>query len=288
MCELFAMSSLEPATVSFSLNELARHGGETGPHKDGWGVAFYAGTDVRIVREASAASDSPSMEFVKEQHFRSNIVVSHIRKATMGAIELANTQPFARELGGRMHVFAHNGELEGTDGLGDLREGRYRPVGDTDSERAFCSLLNQLQELWLAEASPTIEDRLGVVCRFAARVRDHGSANFIYSDSELLFVHGHKRSEHEGEDLRPPGLYTLCRTCPSRRSAGTHGPGDVVTRTKHLDGLEIGLSEKKQQVVLVASVPLTEEGWTPLDEGEVLVVAGGRVLRSERGATVAA
>ncbi|MES9904747.1 MAG: class II glutamine amidotransferase [Sedimenticola sp.] len=50
MCELFAMSSLEPASVSFSMEEFSRHGGLSGPHRDGWGIAFenhsYGGIEV--------------------------------------------------------------------------------------------------------------------------------------------------------------------------------------------------------------------------------------------------
>ena len=50
MCELFAMSSRHPATVTLSLSELLRHGGDTGPHADGWGIAYYEGGDARLVR----------------------------------------------------------------------------------------------------------------------------------------------------------------------------------------------------------------------------------------------
>jgi predicted glutamine amidotransferase len=54
---------------------------------------------------------------------------------------MKNCQPFVRELGGRVHVFAHNGDLD----IGALRAklplGGFRPVGDTDSEYAFCALL---------------------------------------------------------------------------------------------------------------------------------------------------
>ena len=51
MCELFAMSSRAPATVTFSLEALSRHGGADGPHRDGWGVAFFEGGDARVLRE---------------------------------------------------------------------------------------------------------------------------------------------------------------------------------------------------------------------------------------------
>ncbi len=40
VCELFAISSRLPATVSLSLKTLAEHGGGSAPHADGWGIAF--------------------------------------------------------------------------------------------------------------------------------------------------------------------------------------------------------------------------------------------------------
>ena len=265
------MSSLEPATVSISLEELGRRGGLTGPHKDGWGVAFYAGRDVRIVRETCPASSSSSIEFIKSQNFRSRIVISHIRQATKGAVELSNTQPFAREVGGRMHVFAHNGDLEGIEERMAAGEGPYRALGDTDSEYAYCVLMNRMYTLWSSAQAPDLQARLALVSRFALELRDLGPANFVYSDSEVLYVHGHQRTQQETGEIGPPGLYTLCRTCPSRAPR------------QHIEGVEIGLPEGRQQrVLLAASVPLTQEAWTPLAEGEVLAIAGGRVLKSER------
>ena len=50
MCELFALSSNQPTNVTFSLSEFAKHGGLTGPHKDGWGIAFYANRDAQIIK----------------------------------------------------------------------------------------------------------------------------------------------------------------------------------------------------------------------------------------------
>lgn len=270
MCELFAMSSLEPATVSISLEEFAKRGGLTGPHKDGWGVAFYQGPDVRIVRESSPASSSSSMQFVKAQNIRSRLVISHIRQATKGNVELRNTQPFSRELGGRMHLFAHNGDLEGIDEELPSPSGPFRSIGNTDSEYAFTVLMNRMYGIWSGASPPELDARLAVVTEFAAALRGLGPANFIYSDSEVLYIHGHKRSQTEGGEMRPPGLHMLCRVCPSR------APGE------HIDGLEIGLSGKEQRVMLVASVPLTGEAWSPIGEAEILAIAEGLVLRSER------
>jgi len=38
-----------------------------------------------------------------------------------------------------------------------------------------------------------------------------------------------------------------------------------------------------QRVVLFASIPLTDEGWVPLEEGEVVAARGGRLIRSSAG-----
>ena len=61
MCELFALSSSAPTNVHFSLDEFSRHGGCTGPHKDGWGIAYYSQGDVKLVREPLPASDSAAL-----------------------------------------------------------------------------------------------------------------------------------------------------------------------------------------------------------------------------------
>jgi predicted glutamine amidotransferase len=37
------MSANVPTDICFSFSGLVKRGGETGPHKDGWGIAFYEG-----------------------------------------------------------------------------------------------------------------------------------------------------------------------------------------------------------------------------------------------------
>jgi glutamine amidotransferase len=269
MCELFAMSARQPADVRFSLEEFSRHGGLAGPHKDGWGLAWYEGADVRLVKEPTAASDSACLEFIQEHPIRSTLVVSHIRKATQGGLTLANTQPFARELGGRMHVFAHNGDLDGARLRGAHPLGAYRPLGDTDSEYAFCALLARLAPSWRGPGEPALAARLALISEFAAALRPLGPANFLYSDGDALFVHGHKRTLADG--IRPPGLHVLCRTCAGETGAFA------------TEGLSIASAQGAQEVALAASVPLTPgEPWRPLAEGEIVVLRGGRIVPPAR------
>ena len=265
MCELFAMSSRQPVDVRFSLEEFSRHGGLAGPHKDGWGIAWYEGDDVRLVKEPRAAADSACLSFIQDHPFRASTVLSHIRKATQGRNTLANSQPFARELGGHMHVFAHNGDIVSLPLREALRLGRFHPVGETDSEYAFCALVERLAPIWrVPKQVPSIEERLSVIAQFASRLRALGPANFLYGDGDALFVHAHKRTHADG--IRPPGLHVLCRTCKA-------GAGAIA-----VEGLSIAAAAGAQEVVLVASVPLTGfESWTPLAEGEILAVKSGRI-----------
>ena len=263
MCELFAMSSRYPSTVELSLEEVSRHGGLSGPHKDGWGIAWYEDRDVRLIKEALPAATSACVRFVQEHPLRSATVVSHIRKATRGEVATRNCQPFIRELGGAWHCFAHNGDLAGLAEDGRFRATSFRPVGETDSEQACCVLLERLRPLWLGEACPSLRSRTEVVTRFAAELRAFGPANFLYSDGDALFAHAHRRYQADGT-IRAPGLWRLERHC-------AHG-GDMAT-----GGLRVRAHDGEQTVQLVASVPLTSEGWVALDEGCVVVIRHGRI-----------
>lgn len=266
MCELFALSSRIPTEVRFSFEAFSRRGGLDGRNKDGWGVAYYQENDVRLLKEPAPAADSACVRFLQEHPFSSSIVVSHIRRATQGLPSMRNTQPFARELGGRMHVFAHNGDLDPAALRSRLRLGSWRPVGDTDSEYAFCAMLELLAPLWRAPHEPSLEARRDVVLQFAGVVRSLGPANFIYADGDALFLHGHRRMHGDGLAPHPPGLHVLSRHC-----AGDPGAW-------HADGVSVA-ARAHQDVVLAASVPLTDEpGWRALAEGELVVARHGQIV----------
>jgi len=263
MCELFAMAARWPADVTYSLGVLAAHGEPGGRNSDGWGIAYYEAGDVRLIKEAAPAGDSVWVRFIEDHPLSSRLVISHIRRASQGGLTLDNTHPFAREPGGRMHVFAHNGNVPGVFTTPDLAVRNFRPLGKTDSEYAFCALLERLRSVWLAAREiPAGDDRIAIVARFAAEWRALGPANFIYADGDLLFVHGDRRRHTDG--LRPPGLCLLGRHCNEA------GPEAMDAGVK--------VTAAGQDIVLFASVPLTDESWESLACGELVVVRGGEVL----------
>lgn len=267
MCELFAFSGEHPALLHYSLGEFARHSDAT-HNAEGWGIAHYLDGDVRLLKEPGAARDSACLSFIQQHPVRSELVLSHIRHATQGVSAVRNCQPFVRELGGAMHVFAHNGDLDRL-ALGRLATSDgFRPIGETDSELAFCVLLERLRPLWRGATGvvPALAERRCIMAAFAQELRALGPANFIYADGDALFAHGHKRT-HDGGAIRPPGLHLLCRSCEGE-PAGFAAPG-----------LRIVPTQATGAQMLIASVPLTAHAsWRALGEGELVVARSGRLV----------
>ena len=260
------MSSRVPSTVSLSLEEFSSHGGLNGPHKDGWGIAWYEDGDVHLTKESLSASSSTGLRHVVNHPFQSHLVLSHIRKATQGAVASRNCQPFVREMGGKWHSFAHNGDLAGIRTTCPLTDKRFTPVGETDSEWAFCVLLETLTPLWRTGVVPGLEERLIAVRSFAELMRPLGPANFLYSDGEFLFVHSHKRHQSDGT-VRAPGLWQLKRHCQEGGALGAAG-------------LTVTARGVAQDVILIASVPLTEEDWGAIPEGHTVAIRNGQFIES--------
>lgn len=185
MCQLLGMNCNVPTDIVFSFTGFATRGGRTDEHKDGWGIAFFEGNGVRHFVDHQAAVASPIAELIKRYPIKSKNVVAHIRKATHGTVALENCHPFVRELWGHYWVFAHNGNLEN---FAPKLTGAYHPVGSTDSEHAFCFLLQQLRQRFGKQRPQNAELKIALqqLCHDIAR---HGTFNMMLSDGNALFAH---------------------------------------------------------------------------------------------------
>jgi predicted glutamine amidotransferase len=145
MCQLLGLNCKNPTDATFSFSGFAQRAGVTDHHADGWGIAFFEGSEedrgLRHFIDHLPASTSPVAELIRKYPIKSRNVISHIRKATQGVVSLENCHPFVRELWGRYWVFAHNGNLEN---YAPRMHGSFKPVGHTDSERAFCWLMQEM------------------------------------------------------------------------------------------------------------------------------------------------
>ncbi|MGE5386612.1 MAG: class II glutamine amidotransferase, partial [Betaproteobacteria bacterium] len=185
MCQLLGMNCNVPTDICFSFTGFQKRGGDTDVHKDGWGIAFFEGRGARVFLDSAPSASSPIAELVRAYPIRSKNVVAHIRKATQGAVGLENTHPFMRELWGRHWIFAHNGNLVD---FNPEFEGSFLPVGTTDSEHAFCWLLQELRRRF-GHVPPPPEDLFIAIQTLTLNIARYGEFNFLLSNGAALYAH---------------------------------------------------------------------------------------------------
>jgi predicted glutamine amidotransferase len=247
MCELLGMNANTPTDVMFSFAGLAHRASE---HRDGFGIAFFEDKGLRLFVDPASALDSPVATMVKDYPIRSRNVVAHIRKATQGRVALENTHPFVRELWGRYWVFAHNGNLER---FAPRLHGQFRPVGDTDSERAFCWLM---QELAKAHANvPDVRELSLTLRELLPWPASHGSFNALLTNGQALWAHGSTK------------LHWVARQHPF---------ASATLRDEDLSVDFGSLTQSSDRVAVVATEPMTrDEAWSALAPGELAVFVDG-------------
>lgn len=251
MCQLLGMNCNVPTDICFSFEGFRLRGGETDHHQDGWGIAFFEGVGCRMFLDPAPSAKSPVADLVRRYPIRSTNVIAHIRKATQGGVVLENTHPFMRELWGRYWIFAHNGNLE--DFAPELA-GPFQPVGSTDSERAFCYLLDRLQHRF-PRCAPGLPELYAAIAELAADIRRHGTFNFLLSNGGCLFAHCSTY------------LSYIVRQAPF--SVAHLKDGDI-----SVDFSQV--THPQDRVAVIATLPLTDnEIWTALEPGSLLVFRDG-------------
>jgi glutamine amidotransferase len=250
MCELLGMSANVPTDICFSFAGLMQRGGRTGPHADGWGIAFYEGKGARAFHDPRPSADSEVARFVRDHPIKSCTVLSHIRRANRGRVALENTHPFQRELWGRLWTFAHNGQLAGVKRW-PLRH--YHPVGTTDSEHAFCWMLDRLRETF--PASPPGHRLAAAIEALSGRLAATGVFNMLLSDGRWLYCFCGKR------------MAWLTRRAP-------FGPATLIDEDLSADFAKE--TTPRDVVTVVATRPLTrDEAWTVMEPGQYVVFRRG-------------
>ena len=254
MCQLLGLNCNRPTDATFSFSGFTRRGGLTDHHADGWGIAFFEGDpDARGLRhfvDHLPASSSPVAELLRQYPIQSRNLIAHIRKATQGHVALQNCHPFVRELWGRYWVMAHNGNL--VDHTPHLHS-HFKPVGDTDSERAFCWLM---QELAKSHATlPSVAELTLTLNELLPQIARHGTFNMLLSNGQALWAHASTQ------------LCFIERRHP------------FATATLRDQDLSVNFAEHTQptdRVAVVVTTPLTQdETWTELKSGELAVFVDG-------------
>jgi len=251
MCELLGMSANVPTDVCFSFSGLIRRGGVTGPHKDGWGITFYEGKGSRTFLEPKPGAYSEIARLVQEYPIKSKIVISHIRRANVGAVCLENTHPFTRELWGTNWTLAHNGRLIG---IKKKRLNYYKPVGTTDSEHAFCWILDSLRRRFSQKPAAGILNSL--IKDLLNKLNELGVCNVLLSDGTRLYAYW------------STALCFITRKAP-------FGKATLIDKDWQVDFQKE--TSAKDVVTVIATRPLTtNEQWDVISPGELKIFKDGR------------
>lgn len=258
MCQLLGMNCNVPTDICFSFTGFHKRGGDTDVHEDGWGIAFFEGRGARLFVDPQPSAHSPIAEFVRGYPIRSLNVIAHIRKATQGCVALENTHPFMRELWGRYWIFAHNGNLPE---FHPALDGNFLPVGDTDSERMFCWLLQRLQRRF-GDIAPGRISLFEALKSFNDEIAGQGIFNYLLSNGDCLIAHC---STH---------LAFVLRKAPF---AVAHLKDEDVS----VDFSEV--TTTNDRVAVIATVPLTDnESWTVMEPGTLWMFHDGDVEASSK------
>ena len=192
---------------------------------DGWGLAYRDQRGFHVFKEPIPAARSALFAQLCAT-VRSDLVVAHVRKARYPPINtMTNTHPFKRTCCGKEWVFAHNGLVPDVVAL-ELETDNpvCRPMGETDSEYAFCHLLGHIAQQFQAAHPTDTAGWLQTLATVSGVVASYGKFNFLMSDGEHLIAYGHDRL-HYLEQCAAESLYDR----PSQR---------VLIATEVLNGSE--------------------------------------------------
>ncbi|GAB3376708.1 class II glutamine amidotransferase [Amycolatopsis echigonensis] len=219
------------------------------PDGTGLGVFDAAGSPEVWKQPLAAYADKKFACEAKE--CASTTFLAHIRYASTGGLDPANTHPFLQH--GRL--FAHNGVLGDLPRLED-RLGEYRDLvqGDTDSERFF-ALVTQEIDAHHGDVSAGIT----AAARWAAANLPVFAINLVLTTADELWA------------LRYPDTHDLYVL--QRGAGGPHGDRHLehASAAGRIRARSSGLARHRS--VVVASERMDEDpGWQNLRPGELLHV----------------
>ncbi|MGA5539155.1 class II glutamine amidotransferase [Mycolicibacterium nivoides] len=249
MCRLFGLHAgrrLVPATF-WLLDAPDNLAEQSRRNPDGTGLGVFGADGVAVLHKEPVAAWQDS-EFATEAHdVTATTFIAHVRYASTGALDVANTHPFLQD----DRIFAHNGVVEG---LGALDE-RIRELGvadlvggQTDSERVF-ALITAAVRAHGGDVGAAIVDAIGWL---AGNVPIY-AVNLLLSTATDMWA------------LRYPDtheLYVLDRRHPDQRRLRLRS-ARIRAESEHLTS---------QPSVLFASEPMDGEDWRLIAPGELVHV----------------
>lgn len=253
MCQLLGMNCNTPTDIVFSFEGFRRRAGITDQHSDGFGIAFFEGKGVRVFRDDRPGALSPVADLISQYHIKSYNVIAHIRKATRGQVSLENTHPFIREVFGENWIFAHNGNLTT---LPDISQNQCRPIGDTDSEAAFCYIVENLRKQF--PHKPTEKEIFEFMKKITPELASRGTFNYILSNGDWMIAHC------------STNLHYICRHAPFGKACRVDDD-EVIDFSQY--------TKETDRVVIISTFPITkDEVWTRMGKDSFVFFKDGTLV----------
>lgn len=270
MCQLLGMSANTPTDIVFSFEGFRKRGGLTDHHEDGFGIAFFEADNalaaskpsggVRLFHDDQPSATSPVGDLLRHYPIKSLNVIAHIRRATQGQNTLANTHPFVRELWGEYWVFAHNGQLTDFTPLTSSASAQYQPVGTTDSEAAFCYLLNALKSRFADK--PSNDVLFSTLTELSRALGEYGMFNCLICNGDFQFC------------FATSLLHFITRKAP-------FGVAQRIDDEQVIDFSSV--AKPNDVVTVIATTPLTDnEHWQQLAIGEAVAFSHGLIIFQDK------
>lgn len=248
MCRLLGIVASEPTEFRLVLRDVPRSlAALSREHPDGWGLAIYDAHDWTLHKGVACATEDADFHR-RAVGSRGEVLISHVRRKTVGETSLENTHPF--ESNG--WVFAHNGTITDTQYLREHASASRSAAmrGQTDSELFFAYVLSRFDRAGVKSAGEDTDAIVRDVVKEAWARPNFGAFNFLLSDGHVTYAHRFGRS-----------LFLLER-----------GPHDEVRKERaSMDGSVVQTPwSQRRQAVFIASERMTDEPWMEIDDRTLL------------------
>ncbi len=244
-------------SIKFNLPETVH-----GRHAFGWGLGWYPGgrQSAMVAKDPAARGKQVLADaFADWSSFRSSVFFCKVLGAGQNYTH-TEAQPFSRSFAGRDWLFMHNGDLDKQelDKLHGKSRRLLEPLGQTDSELAFCHLLARIREgdaRKLADVAPQ------ALLSWFQSLDALGSADMCLSDGlTLIAFHGSQS---------PKRLYYSRIQPPDNQGPQQSG------------AVQVSLSDPRdtyRTAFMVSTAEFSTGSWQPMQPGQMIVVRRGAIV----------